>query len=95
MVECNIENESTLQMVMGLRGGVFDPSLAALAKTFNCEKMICRKCYARLPPRAKNCRKKKCGHTNQLRPKKKVSQCFQIFVNLYSVLAPLQCVCTT
>ncbi|KAG5178603.1 ubiquitin family-domain-containing protein [Tribonema minus] len=54
-----------------LRGGVYDPSLAALAKTFNCEKMICRKCYARLPPRAKNCRKKKCGHTNQLRIKKK------------------------
>ena len=50
---------------------VYDPSLAALAKTYNCDKMICRKCYARLPPRAKNCRKKKCGHTNQLRPKKK------------------------
>ena len=46
--------------------------LAALAKTYNCDKMICRKCYARLPPRAKNCRKKKCGHTNQLRPKKKL-----------------------
>ena len=30
------------------------------------------RCYARLPPRAKNCRKKKCGHTNQLRPKKKL-----------------------
>jgi len=51
---------------------VYDPSLAALAKTYNCEKMVCRKCYARLPPRAKNCRKKKCGHTNQLRPKKKL-----------------------
>ena len=51
---------------------VYDPSLAALAKTYNCDKMICRKCYARLPPRAKNCRKKKCGHTNQLRPKKKL-----------------------
>lgn len=34
------------------------------------DKMICRKCYARLHPRAKNCRKKKCGRTNQLRPKK-------------------------
>eukprot|EP00850_Spirogloea_muscicola_P013244 SM000089S23800 [mRNA] locus=s89:130:6221:+ [translate_table: standard] len=28
-------------------------------------------CYARLHPRAVNCRKKKCGHSNQLRPKKK------------------------
>ncbi|GAN02613.1 hypothetical protein MAM1_0025d02057 [Mucor ambiguus] len=36
--------------------------------------MICRKCYARLPPRATNCRKKKCGRTNQLRPKKKLKQ---------------------
>lgn len=34
--------------------------------------MICRKCYARLHARAVNCRKKKCGHTNQLRPKKKL-----------------------
>jgi len=68
----NIQKESTLHLVLRLRGGVFDPSLAALAKTFNCERMICRKCYARLPARATNCRKKKCGHTNQLRPKKKL-----------------------
>ncbi|KAL9708457.1 hypothetical protein quinque_011975 [Culex quinquefasciatus] len=39
---------------------------------YNCDKMICRKCYARLHPRATNCRKKKCGHTNNLRPKKKL-----------------------
>jgi len=39
---------------------------------YNCDKMICRKCYARLPPRAVNCRKKKCGHSSQLRPKKKL-----------------------
>ena len=68
----SISNDSTLEVVVSLIGGVFDPSLAALAKTFNCERMVCRKCYARLPARAKNCRKKKCGHTNQLRPKKKL-----------------------
>lgn len=39
----NIQKESTLHLVLRLRGGVFDPSLAALAKTFNCDKMICRK----------------------------------------------------
>lgn len=50
----------------------YDPSLVALAKAKNCDKMICRKCYARLPHRAKNCRKKKCGHTNDLRIKKKL-----------------------
>ena len=51
---------------------VFDPSLAALAKSYTCDKLVCRKCYARLPPRAKNCRKKSCGHTTQLRMKKKL-----------------------
>ena len=68
----NISNDSTLDVVLSMIGGVYDPSLAALAKTFNCERKVCRKCYARLPPRATNCRKKKCGHTNQLRPKKKL-----------------------
>jgi len=34
------------------------------------DKLICRKCYARLHPRASNCRKKSCGRTSQLRPKK-------------------------
>eukprot|EP00913_Durusdinium_trenchii_P001570 g1454.t1 len=64
--------ESTLHLVLRLRGGVIEPSLAVLARKFNCEKMICRKCYARLHARAVNCRKKKCGHSNQLRPKKKL-----------------------
>jgi ribosomal protein L40E/ubiquitin len=68
----NIQKESTLHLVLRLRGGVYDPSLAMLAKQYNCDKAVCRKCYARLPPRATNCRKKKCGHTSQLRPKKKL-----------------------
>ncbi|CAB4406370.1 unnamed protein product [Rhizophagus irregularis] len=68
----NITKESTLHLVLRLRGGIIEPSLKALASKYNCDKMICRKCYARLPPRATNCRKKKCGHTNQLRPKKKL-----------------------
>ncbi|CAE7941170.1 RPL40B [Symbiodinium necroappetens] len=63
----NIQKESTLHLVLRLRGGVIEPSLAVLARKFNCEKMICRKCYARLHARAVNCRKKKCGHSNQLR----------------------------
>lgn len=52
--------------------GTIEPSLRILAMKYNCEKMICRKCYARLHPRATNCRKTKCGHTNNLRPKKKL-----------------------
>lgn len=51
---------------------MFDPTVAALAKKLKCEKKICRKCYARLPPRAVTCRKKSCGHSNQLRPKKRM-----------------------
>ncbi len=39
----NIQKESTLHLVLRLRGGVFDPSLALLAKTFNCDRQVCRK----------------------------------------------------
>jgi large subunit ribosomal protein L40e len=45
-----------------------DPSLVALARKSNQDKMVCRKCYASLPAKATNCRK--CGHA-ELRPKKK------------------------
>ncbi|CDF40862.1 Ribosomal-ubiquitin fusion protein [Chondrus crispus] len=68
----NIQKESTLHLVLRLRGGLIEPTLAALARATNCDRMVCRKCYARLPPKAVNCRKKKCGHSNQLRIKKKI-----------------------
>ena len=58
----NIQKDSTLHLVLRLRGGLIEPTLAALARETNCDKKICRKCYARLPPKAVNCRKKKCGH---------------------------------
>ena len=68
-----LSSESFLDLTVGLQGGVMmEPTLQALARKHNCDKKICRKCYARLPPRAENCRKKKCGHTNQLRVKKKL-----------------------
>ncbi|XP_052618381.1 ubiquitin-like isoform X1 [Peromyscus californicus insignis] len=70
LLDYNIQKESTLHLVLRLRGGIIEPSLRQLAH-YNCDKMICRKCYARLHPRAVNCLKK-CGHTNNLRPKKKV-----------------------
>lgn len=72
LMDHHIENNNTLHITQRLYGGVFDPTLAALAKSYRCEKSVCRKCYARLPPKSTNCRKKKCGHTNQLRPKKKL-----------------------
>ncbi|KAM3135598.1 Ubiquitin-60S ribosomal protein L40 [Paramecium bursaria] len=67
----NIQKESTLHLVLRLRGGGMEPTIAAIAKKYNVEKKICRVCYARLPPKAHNCRKRKCGHSNQLRIKKK------------------------
>ena len=48
---------------------MIEPSLKMIALNNNCEKMICRRCYARLNKRAKNCRK--CG-SNNLREKKKL-----------------------
>ncbi|KAL4832592.1 hypothetical protein H8958_009151 [Nasalis larvatus] len=68
----NIQKESTLNLVLCLRGGIIEPFLHQLTQKYNCDKMICCKCYACLHPRAINCRKKKCGHSNNLHPKKKV-----------------------
>merc|ERR1712032_930850 len=68
----HLSKASTLHMLPRNRGGVIEPSLVVLAKKYSQEKKICRICYARLPNRATNCRKKKCGHTNQLRVKKKL-----------------------
>merc|ERR1712164_141980 len=69
----NIQKESTLHLVLRLCGGVIDLALMQLARKYKQDKMICRKCYARMHPRAVNCRKKSCGHTTDLRPKKKLN----------------------
>ena len=47
-----------------------DPTLMELAKGYKVKKLICRKCYATLPLKATNCRKRRCGHHSDLRPKK-------------------------
>ena len=38
---CHVE--STLHLVLRLRGGVIEPSMRVLAQKYNCDKMICRK----------------------------------------------------
>merc|ERR1712124_180403 len=65
-------SEAALCFTLKLKGGVIEPNLMALARKYNQLKKVCRKCYARLDPRSTNCRKKKCGHSKQLRPKKKI-----------------------
>ena len=76
-----IENGSTLDMNFPLVGGVgasgIPDHLRELAMKYKCNKMICRKCYARLPINAYNCRKRKCGHCANIRPKKKIKEKFQ------------------
>ncbi|CAH8528056.1 unnamed protein product [Schistosoma bovis] len=79
----NIQKESTLHLVLRLRGGIIEPTLKALAQKYNCEKMICRKCYARLHPKATNCRKRKCGHTSN-------SQMFRFFSNVVCLVRSVQ-----
>uniref|UniRef100_A0A8C2LGX5 Ubiquitin-ribosomal protein eL40 fusion protein n=1 Tax=Cricetulus griseus TaxID=10029 RepID=A0A8C2LGX5_CRIGR len=61
----NIQKESTLNPVHHPHGGIIEASLRQLVQKYSCDKMIGCKCYAL------NCRKK-CGHTNNLCPKKKV-----------------------
>nr|XP_049696479.1 uncharacterized protein LOC110371623 isoform X6 [Helicoverpa armigera]XP_049696480.1 uncharacterized protein LOC110371623 isoform X6 [Helicoverpa armigera]XP_049696481.1 uncharacterized protein LOC110371623 isoform X6 [Helicoverpa armigera]XP_049696482.1 uncharacterized protein LOC110371623 isoform X6 [Helicoverpa armigera]XP_049696483.1 uncharacterized protein LOC110371623 isoform X6 [Helicoverpa armigera] len=66
----NIQKESTLHLVLRLRGGwIYGPD-RKLAQQHLLKKMICRKCYGRLPMGATHCRKAKCGYSTDLRPKK-------------------------
>jgi ribosomal protein L40E len=72
------EEATYVDLEFGLAGGI-GPSdipdhLKELASKYRTNKMICRKCYARLPPNAHNCRKRKCGHCANIRPKKKIKE---------------------
>ena len=68
----------TVHLSLRLQGGgltdfrSISPGLVELAKKHNWYKKVCRKCNARLPPSADHCRKRGCGHSNELRFKKKL-----------------------
>ncbi|BAT01572.1 Os07g0493033, partial [Oryza sativa Japonica Group] len=92
LVDYDIQ-ESTLHLAVRLRGGsrghypCLAPGLLALARKYIEMKMICRKCYARLPPRSTNCRKKKCGHSNKVSLVIKLSKCSLCGLSLIVLLA--------
>ncbi|KAF1976602.1 ubiquitin-domain-containing protein [Bimuria novae-zelandiae CBS 107.79] len=46
----NIQKESTLHLVLRLRGGIIEPSLKALASKYNCEKMYVTSIASRTCP---------------------------------------------
>ncbi|XP_037475026.1 ubiquitin-like [Triticum dicoccoides] len=80
LADYNIHKDFTLHLVLCIIGGdkgscypsKMEPNLLALALKYNQQKLVCRKCYARLPLRSANCRKKKCGHSNDIWPKEKL-----------------------
>lgn len=69
-----VRDMCTISAVPLLRGGAGDKQMNENDRALALKRkdaMVCRMCYARLPPGSSNCRKRKCGHSSNLRIKKK------------------------
>ncbi len=73
-----MEDGDMIDLEYELSGGIGPSDVAdhlkELAYKYKVYKMICRKCYSRLPMNAHNCRKRKCGHCPNIRPKKRIKE---------------------
>ncbi|KAH9385296.1 ubiquitin-large subunit ribosomal protein L40e [Nematocida major] len=68
----NIQKESTIHLVLRLRGGVITDTDRVFVTLQRTKVLICRGCYSRNSIRATHCRKSgPCGNSTNLRPKKK------------------------
>ncbi|OAG31404.1 large subunit ribosomal protein L4e [Nematocida displodere] len=67
----NIQKESTIHLVLRLRGGVITDTDRVFVTEQRTKLLICRGCYSRNSIRATHCRKSSCGNSTNLRIKKK------------------------
>ncbi|KAI5179367.1 ubiquitin-large subunit ribosomal protein L40e, partial [Nematocida sp. LUAm1] len=67
----NIQKESTIHLVLRLRGGAITDTDRVMVTELRTKMQICRGCYSRNSIRATFCRKDSCGHSTNLRIKKK------------------------
>eukprot|EP00178_Gracilaria_changii_P010563 TRINITY_DN3073_c0_g1_i1.p1 TRINITY_DN3073_c0_g1~~TRINITY_DN3073_c0_g1_i1.p1 ORF type:complete len:104 (+),score=14.38 TRINITY_DN3073_c0_g1_i1:3-314(+) len=69
-----ITENSVIELIVNVKGGAgkttMDPAILELAEKYIQKKQICRRCYAHNHMKARVCRKRRCGHNPDLRPKK-------------------------
>uniref|UniRef100_A0A5F9DE80 Ubiquitin-ribosomal protein eL40 fusion protein n=1 Tax=Oryctolagus cuniculus TaxID=9986 RepID=A0A5F9DE80_RABIT len=89
LCQYNVQKETTLHLMLYLQGGIIKPSLCQLAQNYNCDKMICHKCYVRLHPGAINRLKKKCGHHDLVKLTNKINYHTYKIEGIYKTLSIL------
>ena len=76
LLSAGVLQNATVQVNLSMCGGgrgdfkAYPPALLELARKYRCDRKICRGCGAKLAIKATNCRKRKCGHSSNLRKMK-------------------------